>query len=268
MKRILFLEYKFRDFTDEELEEPNPTGVIASLEKLNKERWEQIKRIFAEKGVSFVSLPGGDVCPASKDAEGFLKEKVRSALSYKPDVIWFDHLRFEGHWEKAREVLPKVHKDCEFCGGKNRGDIIVSLAKKILKLIPKRVKTGYFAIPFKEGEYDNWEVRLGQVHRKLGNIFSLISPLLYHRMIGKPVGYISEYTRYLASLPIKAKILPIIQLKDMPDKLVDKLTISEIGGTVKEAIKPPSTGVAIFSWDQAIEKGKLQGVSEILRGIS
>lgn len=268
MKKILFLEYKFRDFTDEELKQANPTGVMASLEKLNKVRWKQIKRIFREKGISFVSLPGESVCPASKDAERFLKDKVRSALSYKPDVIWFDHLRFEGHWEKVRKVIPGIHKDCRFCKGKDRGDIIVSLVKKILEYIPQRVQTGYFAVPFKEGEYNNWEEVLGQVHRKLGNIFGLISPMLYHRMIAKPTAYIPQYTKYLDSLPIKAKILPIIQLKDMPDKLVDKLSIPEIGAAIRGAIKPPSVGVAIFSWDQAIEKKKLEEVSEILKGIS
>jgi hypothetical protein len=54
----------------------------------------------------------------------------------------------------------------------------------------------------------------------------------------------------------------------MPDNLTDKLTISEIGDAVSGAVKPLSAGVAIFSWNQEIEKGKVERVSEILRGIS
>jgi len=63
-------------------------------------------------------------------------------------------------------------------------------------------------------------------------------------------------------------VWPIVQLKDMPDNLTDKLTISEIGDAVSGAVKPLSAGVAIFSWNQEIEKGKVERVSEILRGIS
>ena len=69
------------------------------------------------------------------------------------------------------------------------------------------------------------------------------------------------------SLGIKAKILPAIQLKDMPDDLEDRLSVSEINIAIDQAVKPPSVGVAIFSWDQAIEKGKLKTVGNMLKNL-
>ena len=36
MKKLLFLEYKFRDFTDEELLMPQATGIISVFERLKK----------------------------------------------------------------------------------------------------------------------------------------------------------------------------------------------------------------------------------------
>jgi len=109
---------------------------------------------------------------------------------------------------------------------------------------------------------------LGQNNVTLGNLVDVVSPMLYHRMIGMPVTYIGDYVRYYDSLHLRAKVLPIIQLKDMPDELEDRLSINEIDQAVQEALTPPSIGVAVFSWDQTIEKAKVESVSRILRNIS
>lgn len=265
MLKELFLEYKFRDFSDEELIAPAPTGVIASFEKLESKRAEQIRKLSFSFGISVTSLPGKDTCPASEDAKRFFLDKIRGALRFNPDVIWFDHLRFEGRWEKGGSNFSGLHPDCEYCRGKDRTEVILGLTKIGVREIQDKTKIGYFAVPFKDREFGEWNSLLGQNHKRLGNLFDYMSPMLYHRMIGKPAGYISEYVQYLDGLDIKAKILPIIQLKDMPDELLDTLSINEISEAVSEAARPPSAGVAVFSWDQTIEKGKLEGVSKILR---
>lgn len=267
LKKILFLEYKFRDFSDDELKSPHADGVIASLGGLNKDRIKQIKDLGFAFGISFVVFRGGSVCPLSPQALSFLNRKLKKIITLKPNVIWFDYLKFQGKWGIIRGDLSETHKPCRFCEGKDRGFEIAEIAEKALNLIPKKIKTGYFAMPYKEGEYGGWEKILGQDHKRLGLIFDYISPMLYHRMIGKPVSYISEYVAYLANLGVKAQILPVIQLKDMPDTLPDKLTLDEISQAVREALKPPSIGVAVFSWDQTIEKGRLDRVSRILRKI-
>ncbi len=217
--------------------------------------------------MSFVVFLGGKVCPLSAQALSFLNRKLKKIVALKPDVIWFDYLKFQGKWGVVRGDLSETHEECKYCLDKDRESEIVEIARDALAKIPKNIKVGYFAMPYKKGEYEGWEKILGQDHKNLGNIFDFVSPMLYHRMVGKPVSYISEYVKYLDGLDIKAEIIPIIQLKDMPDELPDKLTLKEIGQEVEEAMKSPSVGVAVFSWDQTIEKGKLYGVSRILRKI-
>lgn len=267
LKKILFLEYKFRDFTDPEILAPKPTGIIASFENLNEKRVKQIISLDLEFGISFVVFPRNEVCPLSSQALDFLNRKLKKIVALKPGVIWFDYLKFQGKWGIVRGDLSEAHRECKFCRGKDRQKEIIKLAHFALAKIPKNIETGYFAMPYKNGEYGGWEKILGQDHKSLGEIFEYVSPMLYHRMIGKPATYISEYVKYLSDLNIGAKIIPLIQLKDMPDELPDKLTLEEIGQEVDEAIKPPSAGVAVFSWDQTIEKGKLDEVSRILRKI-
>ncbi|MCH7729970.1 hypothetical protein IID21_00410 [Patescibacteria group bacterium] len=267
LKKILFLEYKFRDFSDDELKRPHADGVMASLGGLNKDRIKQIKDLGFAFGISFVVFPGGSVCPLSPQALSFLNRKLKKIITLKPNVIWFDYLKFQGKWGVVRRDLSETHRSCKFCEGKDRLLEIVKIAKDAVKLVPRKIKTGYFAMPYEEGEYGGWEKILGQDHKRLGFIFDYISPMLYHRMIGKRVSYISEYVKYLNDLDISAEIIPIIQLKDMPDELPDKLTLKEIEQEVDEATKSPSAGVAVFSWDQTIEKGRLDRVSRILRKI-
>ncbi|MFZ5932929.1 MAG: hypothetical protein ACOYT7_02530 [Patescibacteria group bacterium] len=227
LKKTLFLEYKIRDFEDEELKMPQADSVMAAFEKL--------------KGV----------------------------IKLKPDVIWFDYLMFPGKWTVQKQGTWKqgIHKDCQFCQGVDRGEKIYQFAKELLSQIHSSIKTGFFSMPFAKGEFGGWEQKLGQDVELLGNIFNSISPMLYHRMIDKPTSYIHEHVVYLSQFQLKAKILPIIQLKDMPDDVPDTLDLEEIEKAVDEAIKPSSEGVALFSWDQTIEKGKLEGVSQILRKI-
>ena len=265
----LFLEYKFRDFTDDELKYPKAFFVMASLEKLNEQRVQQIKRLGFKFGISLVSFPGANICPVSSEGKNYLLKNVGDALIWNPDVIWFDHLRFEGKWERLKNELVGTHIGCEFCKGKDRTLVIKDLAQNLREEIPSNIKIGYFAVPCTSRDFEGrLQTELGQNHSQLCNIFDYVSPMLYHRMINKPVSYIGEYIGYLASLKMKAKILPIVQLKDMPDDLDDKLTLTEIKEEVRQALTPPSIGVAVFSWDQTIGKDKIAGVAKILNSIN
>lgn len=50
----------------------------------------------------------------------------------------------------------------------------------------------------------------------------------------------------------------------MPDDLPDKLTMGEIGEVVGQAFTSPSAGVAFFTWDYAVEKGK-EDLAQIIK---
>lgn len=81
-------------------------------------------------------------------------------------------------------------------------------------------------------------------------------------MIKKPVSYISEYVKYLHSLT-KRPILPIIQIKDVPDDMPDELSWEEVRRAYNEAKKKPSIGVSIFMWEHAVEKNKAGLIKEL-----
>src|SRR3990172_13243033 len=235
---------------------------ILSESRINRENIKQFNKLKSKIALC-VDCFGEDGCPANPASFGKLKVKIDNALKYKPDEIWFDHFRFDGRWEVRTQKLTEVHGECKFCGGKSRAKVLENIANEVRKYVPKNVKIGYFAVPFKHEEYSDLVNILGQDHKLLAKHFDIISPMLYHRMIKKPVSYIHEYVEYLYNLTNRP-IMPIIQIKDMPDSVPDKLGKQEALLAAKEAVKPPSRGVSIFLWEHAVEKNKINLLCEML----
>lgn len=189
-----------------QLQRTGATGVMAVLERLSHKRGEQIRDVGLRVEVVVRALPGGDICSVSLAAWRFLKSHLTKAIQFKPDVLWLDNFRFEGHWEASRNDLKGSNSWCKFCRGKMRQKIISDLARLARKFVNDQVKLGYYAVPFKEVEHREWLELLGQDHRKLSMIFDYISPMLYHKMMGKPVSCIGEYISYLNKMGVKARI--------------------------------------------------------------
>lgn len=103
---------------------------------------------------------------------------------------------------------------------------------------------------------------IGQSHQFLGNVFDFISPMVYQRMIKKPIGYIHEFTQYLFDLTGK-HVVPAIAVKDMPDNLPDGIDAPVLRQEYNQATRLPSTGVCWFSWDGAIEKHKIDIIKRL-----
>ncbi len=66
--------------------------------------------------------------------------------------------------------------------------------------------------------------------------------MVYHRMVGREVGWIAEFTRYLGERTGKP-VLPIVQACGVPGKMEDE----EFIRAVRAAREPPSSGVILFS---------------------
>lgn len=103
---------------------------------------------------------------------------------------------------------------------------------------------------------------VGQDHIRLGQTLNLVSPMLYHRMIGKPTAYIREYVAWLASV-CTAEVLPILQTKDMPDDRPDELHAAEMFAARDAALTESVDTIAWFSLDGANEKQKLGILREL-----
>src|SRR3989344_3527923 len=235
---------------------------ILSHSRVDRSYFDFFRKTGAKVGLC-IDCFGEDGCLVNPASFGKLNMKIDNVLKYKPDEIWFDHFRFDGRWEVRTQKLTEVHGECKFCGGKSRAKVLENIANEVRKYVPKNVKIGYFAVPFKHDEYSDLVNILGQDHKLLAKHFDIISPMLYHRMIKKPVSYIHEYVEYLYNLTNRP-IMPIIQIKDMPDSVPDKLGKQEALLAAKEAVKPPSMGVSIFLWEHAVEKNKINLLCEML----
>lgn len=268
MTKSIFVGEEFLDETIEELVRVGANHYIIDQKAINKKRWKKLRKRGARMAISVAAFDRGG-CPLDPEAKKKLINRITSALSFKPDEIWFDHFRFDGKWEEVKVTsknkkftYKSAHEPCRWCEGVVRSKEIGKLAFWTISKLDNKVLAGYFAVPFKLGEVTKLAAKLGQDHSDLGKQFNMISPMLYHRMLNKPVDYISEYVSYIYKLT-KKPILPIIQIKDIPDNISDTLKKDEFKKAFDEAKKPPSSGVSIFYWSHAVEKNKTDWIREL-----
>lgn len=243
------------------IENSNANYLMVHEGGLDQENWDKLKKVGMDLSIAFSACTPGE-CPANPTSWNKLHQKISQFLSFNPQALWLDHFRFDGHWESARGEIAGIHLPCQWCKDLDRAKFLMMLAQKIKQHVGNKTKVGYFAVPFKAQEWLQFNTQIGQDHQVLGRIFDQISPMLYHQMIDKPIAYISEYVSYLTDLTHEP-ILPIIQIKTMPDDLEDTITEDIIKQAFNEAIKPPSEGVAIFWWNHVLEKNK----TDIIQGL-
>lgn len=241
----------------------NANHLMVSDHGLTLGDWDDLKRLGMTLSIAVNAFTSED-CPANPEIQKRLFKRIDKALEFNPSEIWFDFFRFGGDCTTIEEKqgIDLVHTACEFCRGEKRKKVINHLAEEVGDMVAARSKIGFFAVAFRDNESPKLSSMLGLDYSKLGQIFDLSSPMLYHRMLGKPVKYIHEYSNWLAYRTRKP-VLPIIQIKDMPDDLQDKMAQKDIRSAYQEAIKPPSLGVSIFWWKHVLEKNKTGIISKL-----
>lgn len=246
------------------IEKSGANHLIVTEHEIDKDNWQKLQALGVTLGISVDAFIKGG-CSADPQARERLFKQINTVLDFQPDEIWLDHFRFGGECTGINEAdVNLVHQECEWCRGKNRQEFINELARKVIAHIEGKSKIGLFAVAFKKEEAPSLGSALGLDYSALGQIFDMFSPMLYHRMIGKPVSYISEYVSYLVGLTGKPA-LPIIQIKDMPDDLEDRMSEEDIRQAFNEAKKAPSVGVCFFWWKHALEKNKTEIISKLLQ---
>lgn len=195
-------------------------------------------------------------CPANPTDRENVIQIIKNISKLKINEIWLDHFRFEGRWEVNGKII-NTHQPCKYCKKKNRIEVLVQLTKDIKRIIKnKKIQLGYFAVPYTTHNKQTVKNKLGQNHKELMKYFDIISPMVYHRMLGEQPRFIHKTVNYISSLTDKP-ILPIIQIKDMPDDLKDTITRNDIKTFYTQAIKKPSSGNCFFLLDHALETNKL-----------
>ncbi|KKQ18468.1 MAG: hypothetical protein US31_C0004G0030 [Berkelbacteria bacterium GW2011_GWA1_36_9] len=250
------------------IEKTSANHLIVWSGDLDEESWQDLQKLGLNLSIALNFLDKGeDRCVLDPEIQSRFFRNLEFALQLHPQEVWIDRFRFGGDCTGISDADAKLaHQECPFCQGKNRTLELIKLVETIKRKIAGRSKFGLFTIAFKDDESAKLGEVLGLDYQRLGQIVDIFSPMLYHRMLGKSESYISEYTSWLAERCSKP-VLPIIQIKDMPDDLEDKMTEDDIKAATLEAVKPPSSGVSVFWWHHALEKNKAGIVSKLLASI-
>ena len=169
--------------------------------------------------------------------------------SEKIDGIWLDFIRYPGQWEKPDPIIPDtcycarcLRKFAESANSANftyhqgisplaasriiaqnhalgwmqwkKSNIqsFVEEARKIFDSVKHRdLLLGIFAVPWKKGERNNAiSFKLAQDVGQLSYWVDVVSPMVYHKMVGKEPAWVGNITRYFQSTA-RCRVLPIIQ---------------------------------------------------------
>ena len=218
----------------------------------------------------------GGVCPTHPAWRGERLKHVKHIIKQFGgqggiDGIWLDFIRYPGLWEVKEPRIPDTCY-CQRCLRKFQEDSRVKLPaeseeKKAALWIKKHcpyewmkwkkeqilsfvidvretlgpLKLGLFLVPWTKGEKQNAiSYRLAQDAFQLSREADVISPMLYHKMCGKPPPWVGHMIRYYKE-GAGCEVWPIVQSMDC--------NAVEFGQTLKYAGQADADGLLVFSWN-------------------
>lgn len=224
------------------------------------------------------------LCPTQ---EWLRKEKLDSIRSivenFDVDGIWLDFIRYPCHWEVISPVLEDTCF-CHTCIEKFKTDTGISLppdletvkdkaefiinshslewytfrceqitsfvreVKKVLTDKSPRLKLGLFAVPWREGEFNNAIINIiAQDFKKLSSYVDVFSPMAYHKMCGKDINWISQISKYMQDKTAK-KVVPILQAMDVSKE--------ELAQGIRKTLSNNQAGLVVFEMSTIINDKK------------
>jgi hypothetical protein len=200
-------------------------------------------------------------------------EKFRGASAI--DGVWLDFIRYPGRWEQGAPDIPDTCY-CPRCLGKFQADSgvrvvdeaktvaekaewiqknarlpwmawkkeqVASFAREAKQLIAQpagehRILLGAFVVPWRKSDHNGAiSFHLAQDAKLLADSIDIFSPMVYHRMVERPVDWVGEITDYYAEMTGR-EVWPIIQ--------ADKVGEEEFGQVVKTVSRPSAQGLLVF----------------------
>lgn len=229
------------------------------------------------------------VCPSRENYRKDKIEYIKGVIKqYKPDGISLDFVRHFVFWEKvypdmdpdlitntcydknclekfkreSKIVIPEIlneipeiaewiNKNCleEWTSWKCKliTDIVRDISKEARQIDPD-IKVNLHAVPWRKGDFNNAiKVVAGQNFEDLSKYTDIISPMTYSHMLKRKPEWISSVVADIAS-QIRCKIIPSIQVNKA--YLNTTFEVDEFKQAVKESLKPPSSGIIFWSWEQ------------------
>jgi len=222
------------------------------------------------------------LCPTHGELRKEVLDKIGMAAEMGIDGIWLDFIRYPTKWEGSEPVLLDTCY-CARCVSKFEGGLgekvsgsnleetaqnicdryylewlnfkeeqitsFVKEAKKVIDSSNRKIKLGFFAVPWEEQEYGDAIKRIiGQDFESLSKIVGVLSPMLYHRMCGKPVEWVKKKVEYFWQYG--TPLLPLVQTENREGEL----KAEEFKSALQYAVQEPSQGVCIFFLDDLVKQ--------------
>lgn len=229
------------------------------------------------------------VCPSREDfRKTKIEEIVQLVQDLDPDGISLDFIRFFCFWEKVYpdrnpDSIPNTCF-CPFClkafqSDKNipipaslenvsdiakwisgnhlaewtnwKCSLISGMVNEIVSAV-KKVKPGIIVnlhvVPWRQDDFNNAVRRIvGQDMPALTKYTDMISPMTYSHMLKRNPDWVQSVVNDISG-QVNCKVIPSIQVNEA--YLTTVLTDEEFEQTLKASLKPPSSGVFFWSWEQ------------------
>ena len=145
-------------------------------------------------------------------------------------------------WIKANHQAEWIDWKCSLITGMVRN--IVTEAKKV----KPEVKVNLHGVPWRQDDFDNAIRRIvAQDFSALTEYCDIISPMTYSHMLKREPKWIHSVVKDITG-QVNCKVIPSIQVNEA--YLTNILSAEEFEQTLIEALKPPSSGVFLWSWEQ------------------
>jgi len=123
------------------------------------------------------------------------------------------------------------------------GDIVSEVKK-----IKPDIKVNIHVVPWRQYDFDNAIRRIvAQDFSALSEYADIISPMTYSHMVKREPAWILSVVEDITT-QVNCKVIPSIQVNEA--YLTNVLSAEEFEKTLTEALKPPSSGVFFWSWEQ------------------
>ena len=235
------------------------------------------------------------VCPNQEWLRQEKLEEIRQRVQeHELDGIWLDFIRYPCHWEVKN---PRIDQTCfcPVCLAKFQKDTKINIparlktvsekaewilnrhgkawtrwkcrqianfcrdARSIIRKVRPGCKLGLFGVPWTEEDFDDAIHRVVcQDYKMLNRWIDIFSPMVYHKMCYRPVGWIGNFTTYLVRKTGKP-VWPIVQAGGFPEKI----TLEEFEQELRIGLTKPSSGVIIFTMVHVIKENELDTVRQV-----
>ncbi|MFP4087286.1 MAG: hypothetical protein ACLFUL_10900 [Desulfobacteraceae bacterium] len=211
------------------------------------------------------------------------------------DGIWLDYIRYPGRWSVVEPKIPDtcyckrcletfakdtgiqaptegiteqaadwIKKNCPYEWMKWKKGRIERFVRAVRRLVDQHAEKtrpilGIFLVPWTHGERGNAVCyAFGQDGFELAQYADVISPMVYHKKVGRPVSWVGYMTRYYAERA-GCEVWPIVEAVVLEEEKVGRSEgekVTGLGEVMRYAGEGGAGGVLAFAFG-AVDKGKL-----------